>query len=735
MLGWSTLRDAPIVERDALSASKARAFAKTVVARPELGVTLMETRQIGDLSIVVLEIEVPVGQKPVNDIRKREPFLLVFGASDAQWPDVFALRSNFPTHVAHLNAPEPGWPPRLCLSVLAYDEVRRHWTTEFYVKSLREWLSATARDLLHKPDQPVEQFLVDTRCTLIVPHRLGEDGLDPSKPWAGVEITSTLFRVTPQAEAQGPHAQIAFMLLITPPRQHGAIAAAPTTLADLCALVDRDGFSLLDDVDAQARQWIKARQRDFTPVLLLQVPITRTAGGDPERYEIRAFALDTTVERLGIALGILDSKQPAAALIRAGDGRCDGTTVVLEAWNVQTTLSRSMAARYNGESAEELSYVAVGAGALGSQLLNDLTRGGMPPSAVVDKDRLFPHNLARHLLLRSAEGQNKAECVAHALSNVLDGIPPIKAIVADAMTMEWDVLGGASVIIDLSASVAVARRLAIDAPSAARRISLYLNPSGTDLVMLAEDRDRTVLLDQLEMQYYWLVANDPAFAAHFRSEDRERYGAGCRDVSGRIKQTSLAVHAGTGAAGFRRAVADPGATAFVWRLDEETGEISRTALDVRPMQPLDVEGWTVFVSASLREDLIQTRLSKLPNETGGVLIGALDMERRRAYIVGSVPGPRDSVGCRTSYVRGSYGLETTIESLCMRAGGNLTYVGEWHSHPEDATTEPSSDDWNVQAWVSEAMRDEGRPGIVLIVGARDMRFIVGSSERTLDLAA
>jgi integrative and conjugative element protein (TIGR02256 family) len=735
MLDWSGLRDAPRVEPDALAAAKARAFASTVVARPELGVALVETRQIGDLSVVVLEIEVPVGQKPVNDIRKREPFLLVFGASDGLWPDVFALRPSFPTHVAHLNAPEPGWPPRLCLSVLPYDEVRRHWTTEFFVKLLRDWLSATARDVLHKADQPVEQFLVDTKRTLILPYRLDEDRLDPSTPWAGVAITPTLFRVTPQAEAQGPHAPIAFMSLIAPPRQHGAIAAPPATLADLCALVDCDGFSLLDEVDAQARRWIDARRREFTPVLLLQVPITRTAGGDPERYEVRAFALDTTVERLGIALGVLDAEQPAAALIRADDGRRDGTAVALEAWNVQTTLSRSMAARYNGESIEEVSYVAIGAGALGSQLLNDLTRGGMPPSAVVDKDRLFPHNLARHLLLRDAEGQNKAESVAHTLSSVFDGPPAIKAVVADAMTMDWDVLGGASVIVDLSASVAVARRLAIDAPGSARRISLYLNPSGTDLVMLAEDRDRTVPLDQLEMQYYWVIANDPAYAAHFRSEDGERYGGGCRDVSGRIKQTSLAVHAGTGAAGLRRAVADPMASAFAWRLEEETGEISRTALAVRPMQSLDVDGWTVFVSASLREDLILTRLSKLPNETGGVLIGALDMERRRAYLVGNVPGPRDSIECRTSYVRGSYGLEATIESLCARAGGNLTYVGEWHSHPEDATTEPSGDDWNVNAWVSEAMRDEGRPGIILIVGARDIRCIVGSSEKTLDLAA
>ncbi len=60
----------------------------------------------------------------------------------------------------------------------------------------------------------------------------------------------------------------------------------------------------------------------------------------------------------------------------------------------------------------------------------------------------------------------------------------------------------AAVIVDMSASLAVSRALASSTQSEARRVSLFLSPSGSDLILLAEDRARQLTLDVLEMFYY-----------------------------------------------------------------------------------------------------------------------------------------------------------------------------------------------------------------------------------------
>jgi len=56
------------------------------------------------------------------------------------------------------------------------------------------------------------------------------------------------------------------------------------------------------------------------------------------------------------------------------------------------------------------------------------------------------------------------------------------------------------VILDASTSITVARHLALDVNSSARRLSFFLNPSGTDCVILAEDKNRKITLDVLEIQ-------------------------------------------------------------------------------------------------------------------------------------------------------------------------------------------------------------------------------------------
>jgi integrative and conjugative element protein (TIGR02256 family) len=432
-----------------------------------------------------------------------------------------------------------------------------------------------------------------------------------------------------------------------------------------------------------------------------------------------------------------DKDDPRAAIVIPDPTR-DGSGVMLYAMSVQKTLTGIDAAAYNGEAVSDVSFVAVGAGALGSQVLANLRRGGWQPRAVVDADHMLPHNPARHLLFGDALGSRKAESVVAAIDSVVDEATLTNAVFRDVLIPDEvadAALEEADVLLDMSASVAVARRLAIDLLGSARRVSLYLNPTGTDSVLLSEDAARSVRLDHIELQYYWAVATRGELYGHLTEALPLRYGGGCRDVSSRIKQTSLAVHAGLVAAAFRRTVENPDAECTVWRLDEATGEVDRVVIPVTPMRNVVASDWKVFISEALLAEVTRTRIAALPNETGGVLIGSVDMERRFAYLVGHIPAPSDSKGWSTGYVRGSYGLQRAVATLCDNAGGHIKYIGEWHSHPDGATTDPSIDDKNAYRWFADALADESRPPIMLIVGKHDVRCVIDLIEVSLSLAA
>jgi proteasome lid subunit RPN8/RPN11 len=109
------------------------------------------------------------------------------------------------------------------------------------------------------------------------------------------------------------------------------------------------------------------------------------------------------------------------------------------------------------------------------------------------------------------------------------------------------------------------------------------------------------------------------------------------------------------------------------------------------------------------------RAERLPNETGGVFIGAFDLERKIAYIVDTVPSPPDSTEWPVLYIRGCRGLPERLQQIDQMTVGMLQYVGEWHSHP-DGSTSPSTEDRKVFKWLSEHMRMDGLPPMMAIVG-------------------
>jgi proteasome lid subunit RPN8/RPN11 len=135
----------------------------------------------------------------------------------------------------------------------------------------------------------------------------------------------------------------------------------------------------------------------------------------------------------------------------------------------------------------------------------------------------------------------------------------------------------------------------------------------------------------------------------------------------------------------------------------------------------------VHIDDLLLAKLAKVRESKLPNETGGVLVGGVDLRRKIVYVVDALTSPPDSVEWPNLYIRGWQGLPNELAMIEEATLGNLGYVGEWHSHPKGRGTRPSEDDVRLFGWLTDEMAASYQPPVMLIVGhAGKARLFVSS---------
>ena len=339
---------------------------------------------------------------------------------------------------------------------------------------------------------------------------------------------------------------------------------------------------------------------------------------------------------------------------------------------------------------------------------------------MVDCDVLLPHNLVRHALPGAFVGCDKAEALAHFANGLFEGDSAVDSLNVDVLgapvpDQVHETLDVSDVVIDFSASVTVGRWVALDAPGNSRRISVFLNPDGTDLVLMAEDQRRSLRLDHIEAQYYRTVTERKEFHEHLLQKgERLRYGHTCRDVTSQMSQDALSVFAGVAAGALRETIAKPQSKLAFWQISRDHS-VSYSTVDLaEPIEIVNGE-WRIHTDEGVLRKLRNLRAVALPNETGGVLLGYSDHLRRVLYVVDTIPSPPDSEEWPTSYIRGSVGLKNVVDDKARLTAGVVGYLGEWHSHPDGAACQPSHQDEAFLAWLTRYMSLDGMPGIMAIV--------------------
>ena len=713
---------------------RARVLADAVGVRGLPYVRFVECRQltlrVGEpAEVVVFDLEVERPQRLANDIRRIERVAATFVPADDGYPEVLALRRDFP-RVPHTNLRFTEIPRSLCLYEEPWPQVALRWTAVGFIERIRFWLAETAKGTLHQGDQPLEQLILGSLHTLVLPPDLfdgkneGEHEELHVRLAAAVQDCRMLIAKRGTGEGGLPLVALSFTAR---PQMHGVIRHNPRNLADLDAFLNPAGISLLERLREKLPDWNTEDLRDKPLLMVIAFPLTRSGRETVEGNNLWVFATTSSVAEIGVDIGIFERSEYGLGQVVSRDPERNGQSISLDVIAPQFDLTRESAATASGVLADARKTVAIGAGALGSQVIKTLALTGFGRWCVIDEDILLPHNLARHALDRAALGHPKAFAMAAKVRSIFEEKESPKWLETDILRPGEDAeriseeLATAELILDMAASIPVSRHLTHSVESPARRVAAFLNPRGTDLVFLAEDAQRTIQLDSLEMQYYRAVVADERLQGHLLPpEERIRYARSCRDVTSVIPNHLVMLHAATAAHAVRQAVDSDDAAIRVWRADPETGEVRHIQIPVATAERNTFGGWTLVLDKQLTTRIAELRTSKLPNETGGVLIGAYDLARKLVYVVDTIPSPPDSEEWPTLYIRGKRGLSSQVEKICGATSGQLEYVGEWHSHPDGCPCRPSDDDLKVFSWLTKNMDDAGLPALMAIAGQGDV---------------
>src|SRR6185437_4365977 len=325
------------------------------------------------------------------------------------------------------------------------------------------------------------------------------------------------------------------------------LRAAPKNIKELHHLLRDWGVDLMETLRSGLRQ-IQANnpgQLTARPLILLHMPLLKVDGSPTGQADLKAFSTPTefTLAKLGIELGIFHA---AEGMPRAGgvvpripaDLSMEAKEVPTLILSVHANFGREVAAAGSGLQIDARPVVLIGAGAIGSHLVEIMRRDGFGEWTIIDNDSFLPHNVQRHRGAEAFVGAPKARITAELVNWIIGTPNEAKSIISNILSGSADCeasLKRGKLVVDASASVPVARYLSDQKNIAAQRVSVFFNPAGLDVALIGEDAGRTVKLDALEAQYYRAVLDTPELSNHISTEGiRYQFAGSCRSLSTRM---------------------------------------------------------------------------------------------------------------------------------------------------------------------------------------------------------
>lgn len=705
-------------------------------------IELMVTRDNDQiLEYVVCEIsndEVP--SRNEYGIEYRERIAYVFG-KQLKVPRTLALRKTFP-ETMHQNSTQPNAPKDLCLYEEDESVTLVNWTPERHIRRTKWWLVQASIGKLHADDQAVEQLLFVPSATIVVPSDLG-DGLKQQKKIYGELIPShedddnSLFIEAKWVSAQHQRYQKKINLLevVTPEVTHGRIYSPPYSCSDLTSLMTSLGVDFINLIRSRLLEFLRSQEGDLNApvtVFILTIPIRRAADTMPEREQTMGFFCSKTIQELlfDFEIVVKENRYPnlnfQGELFPFSKPPLD-INIPIQPMEVLKKPTNSVRRAQSGYPDTLKQAMLVGAGALGGCLHDIWSRGAWGQWTIVDSDIFRPHNFTRHIVDTFCLGRNKAVAIARIANMNFDGLGAV-AIADNACNFSNEklkaALSSAELVVDASASLEYPRE-ASTVRNVPRHLSAFFTPNGNDAVLLVEDKRRKTRLNSLEAQYYRALLENPVGEKHLTTETKRfRSGVSCRDISTVMSHARVLALSSLLADQIRLSSEKSDAQIRIWQEDSSTGCRTLTEVPVHKIkmnQNHTGSEFKVFWDEGIEAKVRALRQTALPNETGGILVGYHDMVRKCVFIVDALSAPPDSVGTPSSFERGTEGVLDSLELIRNRTANNVSYIGEWHSHPDGISANMSSLDQAQLTELATNLSGDGLPAYQMIVAKQEIK--------------
>lgn len=575
-----------------------RAQALVAAVREAADFTLMQLLShtvpgVPRIEVLVVDVECDgVPSRNPAGIQYRERLALCVPEDPGSLVEVLAMRKSFPV-LMHQNHGTRDGAASLCLYFEPTRTVMRTWTPQRFLRRIQWWLEQSAKGELHPVDQPVEHLFFASKYELVLPWNL-----DAIRATAGTKMAvarskvrpdgGSTFFLRPGGNGGSWTAGSATLIELTlPPVVQGFVERDPSTLGGLADMLSHRGVQLLPPLIAALTEGVGSAGVPVGPaesfvVIVVYIPLVREVAGAVQQVSQRAFLVQGDVRKLGVkagALYLLDKKYfvelQESMLARAT--ATEWTSEPIFPMSVLQFPDSEAARKQSSVHAEGPRAALVGAGSLGSVMLNLWTRSGWGQWSVIDKDHVKPHNLVRHAAFSHHVGELKCDVVSELCEAATDGAATVMTVRGDACDVDVsavkDALTAGSLVVDASAALEYPRHASFQ-DALPRHVTVFVTPSGNGAVLMFEDKARSMRLRTLEAQYYRALIQQEWGERHLEGNLGTYWsGASCRDISVAMPYSRIVVHASTLAEQVMSQAQSDEACIRVWERDSNTGKV------------------------------------------------------------------------------------------------------------------------------------------------------------------
>lgn len=627
----------------------------------------------------------------------------------------------------HISQPTKNWPPLFCLARIPLDDWFAVHGFQAFFDRVVEWLFDAAQGNLQRANGRFEPTLLPYEFHCVFDYQRTETWINNQRGLARKpDFSYAEFKLPHSGTNYSNQNPRRYLIRFDGPasKKIAGLYASKfqgdeegRALGGFAAWVPSDTcvdehFTVLPATHEGLLEWGKN----------LEIPIeeplnTLIKASDPSKGLLIPMLIG--VQRPNLLFGVESNFEILPLLYWRYDAKDIETILFARHQHLHTT---DRAQQLSNTTALRTSVTLVGAGALGSKLFEHWYRGGQTKWTLIDSDVLAPHNLTRHILGANHQGQPKVQGIREDVEGMYDDT---ENIAIEALTKDLaDVLADSelrskidrSFVVDATASPAALQELtADDFPAIAGAARCSIVDEGRKGTVLLEGQSRNPRLDDVQAYLYqlglsedniseWLAhrANHVDQSVGVYGEEIE-IGLGCASDTLRLSDDEISLHTAQLSLHLRHWLGAHGGPAVISRNDRTNG--SGTSIDMEVGQPqrgriglsdarhgwsewevppVDISetgDWQVRVSSVASKEMERLMHEQAPNETGGILLGQLDHNRRIIYVTQARSAPPDSTCSPTVFVRGTKGVRHTHSRAARRTGGIIGYIGEWHSHP------------------------------------------------------